>query len=66
MNGFIDWSHEREWRKPDDFKFRIDWTGVVLETKENYREFIEKSTVEENTGILENICGIVVLDALLM
>ena len=65
-DSFIDWTHEREWRMPDNFEFRIDWSGIVLETKEDYREFIQKSLLEENEGILENICGIIVLDALLM
>ena len=63
---FIDWTHEREWRMPDNFEFRIDWSGIVLETKEDYREFIQKSLLEENEGILESVCGIIVLDALLM
>ncbi|MGM0611782.1 MAG: DUF2971 domain-containing protein [Thermodesulfobacteriota bacterium] len=62
----IDWSHEREWRLPGDFEFRIDWAAVLLETREDYREFIAKSVNERNKEILENICGIVVLDALLM
>jgi hypothetical protein len=62
----IDWSHEREWRMPGDFEFRVDWSAVLLETKEDYREFIKKSQSKENKGILEDICGIIVLDALLM
>ncbi|ATY76375.1 hypothetical protein CVS41_04070 [Aeromonas veronii] len=65
-DSFIDWTHEREWRMPDNFEFRIDWCGIVLETKNDYREFIQKSLQEENEGILESICGIIVLDALLM
>lgn len=65
-DGFIDWTHEREWRMPDNFKFRIDWSGIVLETKADYREFIQKSLLDENAGILESVCGIIVLDALLM
>jgi len=65
-SSIIDWSHEREWRMPGDFEFRIDWSAVLLETKEDYREFIKKSQSKENKGILEDICGIIVLDALLM
>ncbi len=64
--SFIDWTHEREWRMPDNFEFRIDWSGIVLETKADYREFIQKSLLDENEGILERVCGIIVLDALLM
>ncbi|EOD4738920.1 TPA: hypothetical protein RQJ67_004280 [Vibrio vulnificus] len=51
---------------PDNFEFRIDWSGIVLETKADYREFIQKSLLDENEGILESVCGIIVLDALLM
>lgn len=65
-DSLIDWTHEREWRIPDNFEFRIDWSGIVLETKEDYREFIQKSLIEENECILESVCGIIVLDALLM
>jgi hypothetical protein len=64
--GFIDWTHEREWRLPDNFEFRIDWSAIVLETKGDYREFIQKALLAENEGILESVCGIIVLDALLM
>ena len=64
--NIVDWTHEREWRMPGNFKFRKDWSAVLLEKKEDYREFVEKSAQEQNRGILERICGIVVLDALLM
>lgn len=66
IKNVIDWSHEREWRMPGDFSFRLDWSAILLETKEDYREFIKKSALEENGDILETICGVIVLDALLM
>lgn len=62
----IDWSHEREWRLPGNFEFKIDWSAIVLETKEDYREFVRKCQAPENEGILEAVCGIIVLDALVM
>ena len=62
----VDWSHEREWRLPGDLEFRIAMSAVVLETKQDYKEFIRKTALPENVGILGNICGIIVLDALLM
>ena len=65
-SNIIDWSHETDWRMPGDFNFRVDWSAVLLETKEDYREFIKRSSDEENKGIIEQICGIIVLDALLM
>lgn len=65
-SNIIDWSHEREWRMAGNFTFKIDWSAVLLETKNDYREFIKKCMLPENEGILEKVCGIVVLDALLM
>lgn len=64
--NIIDWSHEREWRMAGDFEFKVNWSAVVLETKEDYREFIKKVGFPENEGILDSICGIIVLDALVM
>lgn len=66
VKSFVDWSHEREWRMPDKFEFRIDWTAIVLEKHKDYLEFITKCKLDENKGILESIRGLVVLDALLM
>ena len=65
-NNIIDWSHEREWRMAGDFEFKVNWSAVVLETNEDYREFIKKALLHGNEGILDAICGIVVLDALIM
>lgn len=65
-NNIIDWSHEREWRMASDFEFKVNWSAVVLETKDDYREFIKKALLPENEGILDAICGIIVLDALIM
>jgi len=64
--NIIDWSHEREWRMAGNFEFQTDWSAVVLEAKEDYREFIKKVVLPENSGILDAICGIIVLDALVM
>ncbi len=65
-NNTIDWSHEREWRMAGDFEFKVNWSAVLLEAKEDYREFIKKALLQENEGILATICGIIVLDALIM
>ncbi|WP_423678749.1 hypothetical protein [Undibacterium sp. WLHG33] len=64
--NIIDWSHEREWRLAGNFDFKIEWSAVLLETKDDYREFVRKCMLPENEGILEKVCGIIVLDALLM
>ncbi|HCG6612645.1 TPA: hypothetical protein NJ223_004670 [Vibrio parahaemolyticus] len=51
--SFIDWTHEREWRMPDNFEFRIDWSCIVLETKADYREFIQKSCLTKTKVFLK-------------
>ena len=66
MDNIIDWSHEREWRLPGNLEFTVDATGIVLETKQDFAEFIQKCQLQENEGILNQMCGIIVLDALLM
>jgi len=50
--NMVDWSHEREWRMPGNFKFRVDWSAVLLETITDYREFVAKSP-RANLGILK-------------
>jgi hypothetical protein len=66
LDNVVDWSHEREWRLAGDFEFRTDWAAVLLETREDYKEFITKCSQPENSEILGQVCGIIVLDALLM
>ncbi|MCD9548591.1 DUF2971 domain-containing protein [Photobacterium carnosum] len=66
IDNIIDWSHEREWRLPGNLEFAVDATGIVLETKQDFSEFIVKCQLPENESILNQTCGIIVLDALLM
>ncbi|MDQ2747022.1 MAG: hypothetical protein M3T96_07175 [Acidobacteriota bacterium] len=65
-DNVVDWSHEREWRLAGDFEFRADWVAILLETRTDYKEFISKCSLPENVEILGQVCGIIVLDALLM
>ncbi len=58
----IDWSHEREWRFPNDFKFEYSEVEVVLGCNKSYKEFIEHYA---GNPILNEINGIIVLDSAL-
>ncbi len=66
MGKVVDWSHEREWRIKGDLKFEVNCCALLLETKEDYREFIDKTSHDEFKEVLGKICGITVLNSLLM
>ncbi len=59
----IDWTHEREWRIPDDFKFEINQTTVILPNTNAYKNFIQLCRSLNNIDILSEIRGIVTLNA---
>jgi hypothetical protein len=60
----IDWTHEREWRVPNDFKFDLKEATVVLPNAEVYREFIERCA-EELPKLPSRVRGIVVMTNIL-
>ncbi|MBV1910611.1 MAG: hypothetical protein KUG78_15015 [Kangiellaceae bacterium] len=66
MTNVVDWSHEREWRLKGSLEFEVSCCAILLETKENYREFMAKLESPENNDLAEQVCGITVLDSLLM
>jgi hypothetical protein len=39
--AIIDWTHEREWRAPGEFRFNRGACAVVLDTRDDYREFLK-------------------------
>jgi len=58
----IDWSHEREWRVPNSFKFTYDLTHIILYDKESYDYFLSKC----DSSILKELHGITILKSILM
>lgn len=44
-DSIIDWTHEREWRIPNNFKFDISKATIIVPNPENYRVFYELSKV---------------------
>ena len=60
-NSFIDWTHEREWRKKGDFEFDYEDAVVLLQNAKDYRKFVR----EIDPDILGNLKGIVNLNFLM-
>lgn len=40
--AIIDWSHEREWRVPNDLTFSLSDVSVILPNKNSYQAFVDK------------------------
>ncbi len=62
-NNIIDWTHEREWRIPDDFKFEINQVTVILPNANAYKKFINLCKSIDQVDIITEIRGIVTLNA---
>lgn len=60
----IDWSHEREWRVPENLEFNYNNIEVVVESGKYYQEFIQYCLKHRKTNILKEINGIVVLNTI--
>lgn len=59
---FVDWTHEREWRIPDDFSFDLMEATVVLADSQGYKDFMRRC-LAGHQDILNEIAGIVNLNA---
>jgi hypothetical protein len=60
----IDWTHEREWRVPDELVFDLSEVTVLLSSPKGYKLFMERCKEEMNEDISEKIKGIVNLGAI--
>ncbi|MDE3744144.1 hypothetical protein [Maribacter polysaccharolyticus] len=61
QNSIIDWTHEREWRIKNDFKFDIKEAIIIMPHGSNYNELKEKF----GEDILNQVKGISMLDPIL-
>lgn len=59
--NIVDWSHEREWRIEGDFEFDLSKVYVIVSSDCEYKKFMERVP----KGILQEIQGIVTLDAVI-
>jgi|LGVF01.1.fsa_nt_gb hypothetical protein len=59
----VDWTHEREWRAPDDFDFDLCEALVLVSNKDAYRIFLKKvKSLGDN--FMEKLSGIIVLKSI--
>ncbi|MDA3798762.1 MAG: hypothetical protein PF692_06755 [Kiritimatiellae bacterium] len=63
-DNFIDWTHEREWRVPNDFEFEIEKATLLFVTESIYKTFISQCEAN-NTDYFKRAKGVVVMDNLL-
>lgn len=62
-DSFVDWTHEREWRVPNELKFKYENIEVIVKTGKYYRRFVKQCIDENRTDILIGIHGIITLDS---
>lgn len=63
QRNFIDWTHEREWRVPDDLEFELTEAFVLVPNKDGYRAFLDHPAQRAN-DFLRQVAGIVTLSPL--
>ncbi|MBA1220657.1 DUF2971 domain-containing protein [Pseudomonas fulva] len=44
-DGIIDWTHEREWRMPNNFRFDISKATIIVPNPEAYKNFYKLSKI---------------------
>ena len=58
-DNIIDWSHEREWRVPCNFKFSLSEASVIVPNAKAYKKFMERCNNSEEENILKKIRSII-------
>lgn len=61
--SYVDWTHEREWRVPDELSFDYNNIEVIVKSGKYYRELVERCIEISRTDILTGIHGIITLDS---
>lgn len=62
-DSYVDWTHEREWRVPDELIFDYGNIEVIVKRGKYYRKLVEHCIAEDRTDILVGIHGIITLDS---
>lgn len=63
IEAYVDWTHEREWRVPNELDFNYGHIEVIVESGKYYRLLIKRCIEEGRTDILTGIHGIITLDS---
>lgn len=61
----VDWTHEREWRLPQNYNFSYNKIEVILPGEEYYKKFVEWCLNEKHLNILTEISGIITIDSVI-
>ena len=61
--SYVDWTHEREWRVPDELTFNYRNIEIIVKQGKYYRELVERCIDKKRTDILVGIHGIITLDS---
>lgn len=65
-NGFIDWTHEREWRVKNDYCFELNEVTVILPRSKYVKEFIKDYITAFNSSPYDDLIGIISLQELFL
>ncbi|MBE5922077.1 MAG: DUF2971 domain-containing protein [Lachnospiraceae bacterium] len=60
----IDWTHEREWRVPNELVFDYDKIELIFPTDEVYRRFVSYCEENNKIHIMKEIHGILILSSI--
>lgn len=63
-DNYVDWTHEREWRVPDELQFEYKNIEVIVKNGIYYRELVKRCVERERTDILLGIHGIITLSSI--
>lgn len=63
-DAFVDWTHGREWRVPDDFPFDLAEAFVLLPNRDAYLQFLDHPK-QKAGDLLRRVAGIVTLSPVL-
>lgn len=63
IEAYIDWTHEREWRVPDELLFTYKNIEIIVSSDRYYRSLINRCIDAERLDILKEIHGIITLDS---
>lgn len=62
-SDIADWTHEREWRVPKKLTFNYGNCEIIVPSSEYYQSFINHCISNNETEMLSNIKGIIVLSS---
>lgn len=63
-DNYVDWTHEREWRVPDELQFEYKNIEVIVKNGIYYRKLVKRCVERKRTDILLGIHGIITLSSI--